>query len=298
LAEWTQTDYQQVLDRVSLNEIRERCWRLDRLIRKNASFQKILPAAESLVHLIAEGFPQYKETALYRGRVWQNGSSLPANVQELLAPPPQYVKQFGRLNRPGESILYTSETTHTVIKELGAQAGDRAVLLQLTARQGAKNLNLSRLGIFPSLKGHTENVDEVLPLYRMITGSQKNLNKVNRIRKYLSELLRDRRHTGSNKNYIATAAISSIILGEDNVHGIIYPSVQIGDTACNVALRPDVVSANFTPDKVVYIELNEVEKYRHRADCLHTGWIDAAGNIVWDDSVTMDTPKLLPNRGV
>lgn len=296
---WTPQDYRQVLEQVSNKGIRERRQRLDNLIKADATFEAHKAAAEKLIHLIAEGFPAYTEKELFRGRLWQDGNALPKRVEELLAPPPNILTEYGRLNQPGESLFYAAETTHTIVKELGAQPGDGIALVRLSGKESAEKLHLSRLGVFPTAGGgHTESLDEVLPSYRLITGSESNLKKVNTIRKYISQLLSDRRPRLKGKSYKATAAIASVIFSMPDVKGIIYPSVEVGDTACNVALRPEVIGQEFCPDHVAYIEIMDVEKYHHRANCLHTGWVDPQGHLIWDNSVAFEFPLLLRNRGV
>lgn len=299
LTSWAPQDYRQVLEKVSNKSIREWRQRLDNLIKADATFEAHKVAAEKLVHLIAEGFPDYTEKELFRGRLWRNANALPKRSEELLAPPSNIVTEYGRLNQPGESLFYAAETTHTIVKELGAQPGDEIAFVRLSGIESAEKLRLSRLGVFPAAGGgHTESLDEVLPLYRFITGSESNLRKVNTIRQYISQLLSDRRPRLKGKSYKATAAIASVIFSMPDVKGIIYPSVEVGDTACNMALRPEVIGQEFRPDHVAYIEIVDVEKYHHRAKVLYTGWVDPQGNLIWDNSVAFDFPLLLRNRAV
>lgn len=70
-------------------------------------------------------------TRFYRVRKLKN-SYMPnrclKNISAYWNPPQKYVKYYGRLNKPGESLLYTALNPYTAICETNLKAGDSFVL--------------------------------------------------------------------------------------------------------------------------------------------------------------------------
>ncbi len=66
-----------------------------------------------------------------------------SNVQRLLAPPPELVKQLGRLNKIGEPTLYLSAQPIAAIFETRPQLGDMVTILACRMRPDALSLQLA-----------------------------------------------------------------------------------------------------------------------------------------------------------
>lgn len=158
-----------VLERRTTREIRESAENLRRLGKMNASFEVIDPAACNLLNGHVEWVGAYHVHDLYRGRKWQSGP-LPTNVSELLAPPASAVSGFGRLNKPGQSLLYVSEITQTVLNELRIKNSEQVVVLRLKKRRQLPDFHVSRLGMLPSRSDEVESSRRELEISARVGG--------------------------------------------------------------------------------------------------------------------------------
>ena len=106
-----------VLSSRSKREIRQCEKNLRNLAKADADFTIISESAKKLMNGHFEWINPYQIESLYRGRKW-NKSKLPSNVSELLAKKPKDLEDYGRLNFPGQSLLYVGEFAQTILNEL------------------------------------------------------------------------------------------------------------------------------------------------------------------------------------
>ena len=132
----------------TIKEIRKTASRLTLLGQKDAPFDIIEQAALRLMKSHFEFVAAYSTSDYHRGRSWRQ-STPPNNVSQLLAPPSDKVKQYGRVNIPGQSVLYVSEFVQTVLNELRLDVNDEVVLLRLRKNEDSPSLYISQLGLLP-----------------------------------------------------------------------------------------------------------------------------------------------------
>jgi len=171
---------------------------------------------------------------LWRGRsLNQDDHILPLrgmnSVSDAWEPPSDKVKSAGRLNKPGESLLYTSYNTPLAVPdEIRVQDN---VYFSLMKYQVTEKISLTGIGIPITTDHLTPEAAKGADAISKFLGrqfSRKNTSK-DGVRYQLAELI-------AKYNYDLPPAFH---------HGWIYPSVE-RDGAWNVTLRPAEAHAKLT----------------------------------------------------
>ena len=105
----------------------------------------------------------YAGTPLYRARKIESAAEIrhPADVWE---PPPAYVRSAGRLNLPGESLLYTAADPLTALHEIRLQPGEMFALFQYEVQNDFRLTSLGRRSIETKQNGFTLNEEKKLKI--------------------------------------------------------------------------------------------------------------------------------------
>ncbi len=280
-----------VLERRTVREIRDSAVNLRRLGGMDAAFEVISSSASKLLMGHIEWVGAYHVRDLYRGRKWSSGQ-LPSNVSELLAPPAASVSRFGRLNMPGQSLLYLSEITQTVLNELRVKNSEQVVVLRLTKRNQLPDFHVSRLGMLPTGKEEVESSQRELEISASVGGKanyQKLLSMRRHIEKFFKMVVSSPKEVGF---YKVTTALAQGHLGVSDVHGVMYPSVTTRYATCNLAVKPIDAERLFKPHSVALLKVIRADWDFHHVDTLKTGWISESGDLVWDDSIEFESPMI------
>ena len=280
-----------VLERRTAREIRESAENLRRLGKMNAPFEVIYSAACNLLSGHVEWVGAYHVHDLYRGRKWQS-DPLPTNISELLAPPAGAVSGFGRLNMPGQSLLYASEITQTVLNELRIKNSEQVVVLRLKKRRQLPDFHISRLGMLPTQSEEVESSRRELEISASVGGKanyQKLLSMRRYIEKFFKMVVSSPRDVGF---YKVTTALAQGHLRMSDVHGVMYPSVTTRYATCNLAVKPEDAGRLFKPHSVALLKVVRADWDFHHVDTLKTGWVNEDGNLVWDDSIAFESPMI------
>ncbi len=237
-------------------------------------------------HLIKSAFTGVRSAAItiendviYRSR-WNKQGGLFSNTSELGYPNNSDVKQKGRLNNKGESILYAAACELGTIIESRPDIGKLFTIS--TIKLSNSNLLFFPLGITD--KGY----------YGKKTSSAEKL-----IIEYVnSEIIKV---VDDPEDYNSTIALSKFylrtnIIGSNSSGCIAYPSVESSKisnkTTYNFAIIPKVFDKYFTfTDAKVYCLIHLKEHYQLTAMNQVTE-INNTGNLIWKYSYTEMTKRI------
>lgn len=278
-----------ILDDRTKKEIRTEAQCLQVLGEKDSPFHVMEEAARRLLKGHLEWVEAYHINDLYRGHIWKE-STLPVNVSRLLALPAGKVEKYGRLNTPGQSLLYVSELTQTVLNELRVEAGNEVVILRLIKNDNSPSLYVSFLGILPQNTDYSSLTDREKEVVAIVGGG-RNYKKLIEMRRCISKLFKAPVSKENSHLYKITAALGHNHFSADEIHGLIYPSITTKYATCNLALKPSVVGSHFKPHSVAWLKIKKRDWDHHHVDTLKTGWVDGSGKIIWDDSIVFESPQ-------
>lgn len=177
----------------------------------------------------------------YRGRLIN--STAFNNIKEMIYPPVEKAL-FGRANDAGMPMLYISNNKKTVCAELGLSVGSEFQIVQMTIKD-SQNLTIIPIG-------------EIDHIYRTKACRFKSDWYEGQISSLLNEFKNDQRYCDDwlrhllidsflarhfmkkakrDFEYKITNAISKIILMDENIDGILFPSVETFG-GINLAIKP------------------------------------------------------------
>lgn len=208
------------------------------------------------------------ENLVYRGVEWNERPDL---ISQLSYPPPDSVRQLGRLNRPGQSIFYASCAPPGVFYELRAQQGacicwsEWQVLEPLWMHNlGYHAEALTRMGSQPTSARAT--LTDPIP-------DEAAHNR--RLRRQVALAFTEHVGPGQEHRYKQSVAISEFwsehdeglarfVDGpqHDRVAGFVYPTMQMRGDADNVALWPAFVHSSLALRQVQYVRVERVDPER------------------------------------
>lgn len=207
-----------------------------------ATFEKISP----FVTLVDISFDQFE---LVRSRPTQHGLDF-EHVKQMGYPPPQRVRKPGRCNFEGQPIFYGSNNVETSFLEVGFSEHEPcAVIAQFRLKEGA-GLVLRPIGELDHYRRHrrprlgtpgvAEQLDELLnrlEYYDQITHWFVDA--------YLSDFFSRIPNDRTERNlYEVTSRIANALFMQDNVDGLVYPSVKHAGSL-NYAIKPHVFDERF-----------------------------------------------------
>lgn len=181
--------------------------------------------------------------------LWYRGRKSPkagwANIQEMLYPPS--TTEYGRANRPGDTVLYASSNIRTVLEEIGAAPGDFVQIVAVfpvstgTPQSDPKfhmiGEHESTLGGGRSLLGNNRSVQW---MEQLLIEQPAYAHDLFFLDSFLSEAFR--RPAVRSHEYRLTAVYAASVMQDEG--GLIYPSVQARG-GINVAIHPQTFDAHF-----------------------------------------------------
>jgi hypothetical protein len=167
------------------------------------------------------------------------------NISQIGITPKKYISDFGRCNRPAQSVFYASENRPTSYAELieswskGKKSGD-TVCVTIGAWELKESMDVMVV-TSPKKEERVSDYDIKYGDFLDLKLSQLDENtkqSMQEIYKFLFEIFR-RSSNGNKLNYILTAAFSNISLmhPDSGIHGIHYPSVPYGCQGINYAIE-------------------------------------------------------------
>lgn len=176
------------------------------------------------------------------------------HVKDLWYPPADKIKTYGRLNRPGQSMLYVSASHHSAILEMRPEIGERFVVLQMRLRNDGELPHVMELGVAEratqhGLKARVHLVEQTA-FGRAFLG--RSVRKNMAIRSFLARELTKVVPHGQEDLYRVGVAIADILMESRSVDGVEYPCMA-GDASSyrggvNLALKPVAADRLFVAD--------------------------------------------------
>lgn len=188
---------------------------------------------------------------LYRARICEK----PEFVSELSYPPSEYVKENGRGNYLGQSMFYCS-TSHSVpFYELRCKAGDK---IALSCWRLKSPLAVNHIGFTEEVKEQLKSKRNIDEIYSFVT-TTNNYSELNEmVHEYLGYLFSKPVKLDSEKiDYKLTSTIADIMMHSEDIHGLLYPTIQMLGNADNILIKPDFVDEHLEFLNVEFIEIKE-----------------------------------------
>ena len=198
------------------------------------------------------------------------------NVDQFWMLPPDKVKEYGRLNKKNESVLYTSHNSSLVpIAEVGAKVGD-TILIIMYERIKNNTIILEKLAV---------NNNQLIKLDNFV--SKINNIKFNFMKEWLTK---KGDHFDSNILYEITNVIKEhFIHNKGKIDGLIYPTVTGDNTTYNIAFFNSVRNKKIRISYAYYGKLVKSEKNRIVIESFKYFSKIEGSKVIWN---TNDNPKL------
>jgi hypothetical protein len=225
----------------------------------------------------------------WRARV--NGETpLFENVRQLWYPPAEGIKTHGRLNRPGQSVMYVAGSHHTAALELRPKVGQRFTVLVVRLNDKDALPHVMELGIGGKASEFGFKTD--FPLLENTPGGRAFLRgnepKHFAIRSFLAREFMRIVPRGHEDQFKLSIAIAEMLMVSERIDGVIYPSIAGDGTGSgggtNMALKPSAADRLFVAETCWLAEvLREVESPgAFEVLCVRRArQIEPTGQIVW-----------------
>jgi hypothetical protein len=227
----------------------------------------------------------------------------PDLISRISFPPPGRVSQWGRLNRPGESVFYASAAPPGVFYELKAQAGQFIAFSEWEVMEplwmhnlGYHSDALARLGASPT------------DLRQVLTDPIPNETARNRrLRKQVAMAFTEDVAPGREHRYHQSVAIKEfwcehhqhLAIYPDGprsplVAGIVYPSLQMRGDADNIAFWPQFALSSLRLRQVQHVLVETADPQRQAFTFLTLALskgFEAGSRILWKDELPPEAAR-------
>lgn len=231
--------------------------------------------------------PTYQINSLYRGRVWKK-EEYPQHINELLCPPIESIRKYGRLNSPKEQILYLAESPQTIYHEIRAKEEDEVILLRIVRRSNTERLQISSL-VHDNHSYNPLALNTVRAEALDIVSNEFNLKKLIEIRNQVADILQTEVNEYNKDFYKLTSSFSRNIF-KSSINGIIYPSIQTKKAFFNFAAKPSLMETHFIGHTVARVKLKKLDSFKHKVFVIRNGFVNSDGALVWDNSTEFEFP--------
>lgn len=275
-----------ILRSTSLEEVADRIYRAEALDLKAALLEEI----DGAVNDCMKGYTsiRFPLAMLGLGDLFRAVSSRSRSIEmvtDIKYPPPDRVRAYGRANKPGNPVFYSSTDTSTALLEMRPNIGERFVLSHWQPL-AAKSPQVREMGLL-------ETVERLLPALSVQLRSQlepsrkqdlsaDDLEKQHLIRAFLARQFTKIVLKGFEYQYMLSAGIAERLMHGD-VDGIIYASIATTQSGINVALLPHSLERLYTPLMCREIEVEaRISEFQYRAKILRVSErIAPDGKIHW-----------------
>lgn len=268
---------------------------------QNSSIQNWKDFFSSRLAQVMYNTHQYgiKPSNLYRARInydYYNNQELSnfKHIKDLGAPPRSKVKNLGRCNISGQSMLYLTENLESSVYETQPKIGQKISIIKYSVLQDIQLLSVigvkkimeissSHNNIF---KNHFNNKEELSVLVDDILSLQFSLklppNKSHLIYKMTNaivQILLDNSRKKSNNNPKTS---------EQSI-GIIYPTVESPYNSMNFCLFPNKTKSIISASSVQKFSVEKSKKYKYKLTLTDkSNKIMQNGEILWSKNFRND----------
>lgn len=184
--------------------------------------------------------PNGEITELYRTRVFQSQNKLINALMHPdleIGPPPAIMARAGRMNAPGISVFYGSTDIDTAIAESRPPVGSRVVAARFKIMKPLRLLDVEALRAI-EIEGSIFD-DKYM----------RQLERAKFLETLSHSISRPVMPDDEHFEYITTQAIANYFATEVHLDGVIYPSVQAGESGANVVLFHHAAHVEIIPLK-------------------------------------------------
>lgn len=243
-------------NKLKTSDITSRYIRWKKLMEDGASIDEMKKA---VFHLITGCYFQTikcNSGSFFRARK-NNGNALFNNVSDLWYPPKEFIKEMGRANRVGQSMMYIGQDGRTTLFEMRLK-NDDCVTVGVFLLKEFQSLNLQYLVSLenlnnPALKPIISARHSGMKTAGYSTQGMKNVNLIHKI---LSEEFRRTDIEAYKNPYTLSAAVAETLLSYENADGLMYPSIQYQNDF-NIVLHPKSAERTLALSKCDYLKVCE-----------------------------------------
>ena len=270
------------------NEIKKKLKEIKRTDLRTVDFESLKMSIMRLSKGLTVEAPKYNPgLTLYRGR---SINRRPVKVRDLGPPPPHLVSDFGRVNRPKQSMFYLNSSRNAVFFELRLNAADYLVMGHWEV--------IEKLLMFPvgysSSVFHQMNSNRPLPTFgpssHPLLHNPTNLLLEN----FFAEQFTKDVPRENPWEFKISAAISENRLSLQEADGVIYPTIAMRANSDNFALRA-TRNRKLVLKKAEFIRVDVVEEFSFKVTVLDTATEFPNGKILWKGKPkwTLESGELL-----
>jgi hypothetical protein len=245
---------------------------------------------------------KYPTTAnrFYRGRVC---TGRPNTIHDISYPPPDRVKKLGRANRVGQSMFYCSLGAFPVFFEIHAKEGD---LIALSEWAMTEPLWMHNLGYHPDALA-TMGAPVAPQRSGLIAPIPYETPRNDRLRRRMSLAFTRDVPGGVEYRYKETIAINELLFDRaspivtrvpggpriQRATGTVYPTVQMGGLADNIAILPEFVDNYLRPQSVRYVRVQIADSEKLHYSFLTLGYADQFSDqrILWNEDLAPEMER-------
>jgi len=236
---------------------------------------------------------------MIRTRATPQGTDV-ENIRQMGYPPASKVG-LQRCNFPEQQILYASSTLDTSLLEIQfTNERPCAIVTQFRLKKG-KNLSLLPIGELDYYRRHRKTRFNATDLDFQINNLVKPLGQYDRmvfdfVDAYLADFMSRVPHAETERNlYEVTARIANAFLQQNDIDGLIYPSVK-RQGGFNYAIKPEVFDSKFEP--IEFVLTTRVQEYGYGLfeyyEHARGTQLSQSGDFIWHTNPSFNARITMP----
>ena len=243
---------------------------------RTVSIRKLEAELSSLLKGFRIILPKYNSRIyLYRGRICDK----PLNISDIIYPPSNLIKCYGRVNDIGQQLFYASNAKNVPFYELSANVGDHIAIG--TWKSNAK-MGLNHIGYTSECKTALKSDRDLGSEYKHVI-DMKNFGEPNNLlQNYVASKFTPRVSKGEEWRYKFSIALGNIFLKGNNINGLMYPTIEMLGNADNIVLKPDYFPKHMEFVSVEYVTITKKEGMRFSWKVIDSATkLDEYSNFIW-----------------
>ncbi|OFY17735.1 MAG: hypothetical protein A2W98_08515 [Bacteroidetes bacterium GWF2_33_38] len=202
------------------------------------------------------------------------------NIEKLIYPKPEFIKTYGRVNYPFNSVFYGSANESTAIIENQPKEGDEFTVL--LSGLNKDYLTMMELGMRHTAWKSKGKISDDIAIRRKL-GNEQNILKNQLIDDFLIDQFTQPVKQGEEDKYKLTAVIGSNFLKGEKIEGLVFPSIAADKNTSNIVIKPEVYDNFYVPKEcwTILIE-KKIERNKYQVLCTAKAKrIELNGDIIW-----------------
>ena len=213
------------------------------------------------------------------------------HVSKILSPPAHLVTDFGRCNKPSQSVLYCANNLIVGLAEINSKPGNFIVGVRLEQKLN-EEFDCLLLGVDPQSVHGNPMFNPDNKEYKLGHKYDWQLRKQKMVERWAKKTFNARIAGRKKINYMISSAITDKIFYPEHpfyFNGkqifpecIIYPSVKANLKSFNLAFKSDAAEKLLKITDIFLIRLESIENSIYSLNIITYGEIDDAGFISWN----------------